>query len=138
MAKVQVICPNCKKPQSLPTRRLHQPWVCLLCGKTIEDPYMNRRVADVPKLAIPLQGKIISSTGVTNLSDIVADSQSYSGGFSDLPWDPTKIHVGDYSDEWDLRRDRERRLMRILIVLMIILILGGAAALTWYIILPML
>ncbi len=134
MAKVEVVCPHCKRNQSIPTRRLHSAWVCLVCRGTIEDPYMNKRKSDVPKLAIPLHGKIISSSGITNLSEIVADSEEYAKGFKDNPWDPSMLQVVDRSDEWEAQQASARRQTIVLLVVVVALIGGGGAAL-WYFVL---
>jgi hypothetical protein len=137
MAKVEIICPHCNREQTLPTKRLYQPWVCLVCGQSIDDPYMCRK-SDVSKLAIPLQGKIISTTGITNLSEIVAESQAYSGGFSDAGWNPHQMQAADYTGEWEARRRVERRQMLILMALMAIFVLIGLFSLLFYVIIPML
>ncbi|MHC4840316.1 MAG: hypothetical protein ACYTDT_05045, partial [Planctomycetota bacterium] len=70
----------------MPQKRLQQPWVCLQCRGTIDDPFLHKKKTAPPKLAIPLHGKIISASGITNLSEIVAASEEYSDGF-----DPSTI-----------------------------------------------
>jgi hypothetical protein len=134
MAKVEVLCPHCKRIQSVPTRRLHTAWVCLVCRGTIDDPYMNKRRSEVPKLAIPLHGKISSVSGITNLSEIVADSEEYSKGFKDSPWDPSKLAVVDRTDEWEAHQRGAKRQALILLVCVLLLIGGGGAALWWFVI----
>ena len=88
MARVEVICPYCQSPQQVPDKRLHEPWVCMKCRGTIDDPFLHKKKSDPPKLQIPLHGKIISASGITNLSEIVAASEEYSRGF-----DPSTIMV---------------------------------------------
>ncbi|MCF6227205.1 MAG: hypothetical protein L3J82_00845 [Planctomycetes bacterium] len=56
------------------------------CRGTIDDPFLHKKKSAPPKLAIPLHGKIISASGITNLSEIVAASEEYSDGF-----DPSTI-----------------------------------------------
>jgi hypothetical protein len=136
MAKVDVVCPHCKRLQAVPTRRLQAPWVCLVCRGTIDDPYMNKRKSDVPKLAIPLHGKIISASGITNLSEIVADSEQYSSGFSDVPWDPSNLQMVDYSGEWDAQQKAARRQTLLVLALVIALVFGGGVALWWFVVRP--
>src|SRR5690606_16098057 len=52
------------------------------------DPFLHKKKAPPPKLQIPLHGKIISASGITNLSEIVAASEEYSRGL-----DPSTIMV---------------------------------------------
>lgn len=86
MQTIEVICPFCRSPQKVPQKRLQQPWVCMKCRGTIDDPFLHKKKSAPPKLAIPLHGKIISASGITNLSEIVAASEEYSDGF-----DPSTI-----------------------------------------------
>ncbi len=86
MQNIEVICPFCRSLQRVPQKRLQQPWVCMKCRGTIDDPFLHKKKSAPPKLAIPLHGKIISASGITNLSEIVAASEEYSDGF-----DPSTI-----------------------------------------------
>lgn len=86
MQAIEVTCPFCKALQKVPQKRLQQPWVCMKCRGTIDDPFLHKKKSAPPKLAIPLHGKIISASGITNLSEIIAVSEEYSNGF-----DPSSI-----------------------------------------------
>ncbi len=86
MQNIEVICPFCRSLQKVPQKRLQQPWVCMKCRGTIDDPFLHKKKSAPPKLAIPLHGKIISASGITNLSEIIATSEEYSDGF-----DPSTI-----------------------------------------------
>jgi hypothetical protein len=88
MARTEIICPYCQKPQTLPDKVLHEPWRCMQCQGTIDDPFLHKKKSPPPKLQIPLHGKIISASGVTNLSEITAASEEYSPGF-----DPSTIRI---------------------------------------------
>ena len=138
MAKIDIVCPKCQSVQSVPTRRLSDPWVCLICRHVIPEPMQHRRKGDVHRLAIPLQGKIISSTGITNLAEIVADSAEYSKGFGDGPWDPTKMHVVDRSGEWAAHQERDRKQTLLLLGFVLFLIIGGGLALLFFVLIPLL
>jgi hypothetical protein len=88
MARIEIICPYCQSPQAVPEKLLHEPWRCMKCQGTIDDPFLNKKKSAPPKLAIPLHGKIISASGITNLSEITAASEEYSQGF-----DPSSIRI---------------------------------------------
>lgn len=138
MAKAEVVCPHCKRLQSVPTRRLHEPWRCLVCDGTIDDPFMHKKKSAVPELAIPLHGKIISASGITNLSEIVAASEAYGGGFENESWAPGKMQVGDYSAEYEAHKQGERRQSLLWIALLVLFILAGLASIVFFVVLPML
>jgi len=128
MARVEVVCPYCQSIQQVPEKRLTEPWVCMKCRGTIDDPFLNKKKSAPPKLQIPLHGKIISASGITNLSEIVAASEEYSQGF-----DPSTIRVpGSFQLEGYVpppapgAEGRRSRAVNMLIVLMFILIVVGA------------
>jgi hypothetical protein len=87
-------------------------------------------------MAIPLHGKIISVSGITNLSEIVAESEEYSRGFKDSPWDPSMLNVVDRTDEWEAHQRGAKRQALVLLLFVLALIGGGGAALWWFVIRP--
>ena len=129
MARVEIICPFCQNSQSLPDKLLLEPWRCMKCQGTIDDPFLHKKKSAPPKLAIPLHGKIISASGVTNLSEITAASEEYSQGF-----DPSSIRIPGqfeltaqappvYKDE-----AKKRTTTIVLAIVFILVIAGGLAA----------
>lgn len=137
MARVDIVCPFCKATQTVPDKRLHEPWVCMKCRGTIDDPFLNKKKSPPPKLQIPLHGKIISASGITNLSEIVASSEEYAKGF-----DPSTVMIpGSFNLEGyqpppppEVRRDRSYGLALLILALVV---LGGGGAFYWFVILPM-
>lgn len=137
MARIEVVCPFCKTVQNVPEKRLREPWVCMKCRGTIEDPFLNKKKAPPLTLQIPLHGKIISASGITNLSEIVASSEEYAKGF-----DPSTVMIpGSFNLEGyqapayvEPRRDRSNVLM---ILIFATVIVAGLAAFVWFVIVPM-
>jgi hypothetical protein len=128
MARIEVTCPYCQSLQNVPEKRLHEPWVCMKCRGTIDDPFLHKKKSPPPKLQIPLHGKIISASGITNLSEIVAASEEYSRGF-----DPSTIMVpqgfelGAYTPppETGLEGRRNRRLGVLAVLAFALVIVAG-------------
>jgi hypothetical protein len=131
MSRTDVICPHCQSEQSVPDKRLSEPWVCMKCRGTIDDPFLHKKKSGPPKLAIPLHGKIITASGITNLSEITAASEEYSQGF-----DPSTIRIPGqfelapnapaapvYKDE-----AKNRTMTIVLAVVFILVIVAGLAA----------
>lgn len=137
MARIEVVCPFCKAEQHVPEKRLREPWVCMKCRGTIDDPFLNKKKSPPPRLQIPLHGKIISASGITNLSEIVAASEDYSKGF-----DPSTVMIpGSFNLEGyqtpvyvEPKRDRSNVLM---ILIFAVVIVAGLAAFVWLVIVPM-
>lgn len=128
MARVEVVCPHCRSIQQVPEKRLQEPWVCMKCRGTIQDPFLHKKKSDPPKLQIPLHGKIISASGITNLSEIVAASEDYSQGF-----DPSTIRVpggfelGAYTPAQEVGAEaRKLRSTNLLIALVFVLVIVAA------------
>ena len=137
MAKTEVVCPFCKAVQTVPDKRLHDAWVCMKCRGTIDDPFLHKKKAPPPKLQIPLHGKIISASGITNLSEIVAASEDYSKGFDpSTVMIPGSFNVEDYQPIPEPERRRDRSYVWALLVFGLV-ILGGAGAFVWFVVLPM-
>lgn len=136
MARVEVTCPHCKGLQHVPDKRLHEPWVCMVCRGTIDDPFLNKKRSPPPKLAIPLHGKIISASGITNLSEIVATSEEYSKGF-----DPSTVMI---PQEFKLEAHLpppppppKGGSNTLLLLVFALVIVSGLAAFVWFVIVPM-
>jgi hypothetical protein len=131
MARIEVICPFCQSPQQVPDKRLHEPWVCMKCRGTIDDPFLHKKKSAPPKLQIPLHGKIISASGITNLSEIVAASEEYSRGF-----DPSTIMVPQKFDlaaytpapEAGLEGKRNRAVTALIVLAFVLVMAAGLAA----------
>jgi hypothetical protein len=139
MARVEVICPHCKGLQQVPDKKLQEPWVCMLCKGTIDDPFLHKKKSPPPKLAIPLHGKIISASGITNLSEIVASSEEYSKGF-----DPSTIMIPgsfDLSSEMPQSRPVEVKTSGssgwLVMLLFFLVVALGSGAFVWFVIVPM-
>ncbi|MCC7508258.1 MAG: hypothetical protein IT464_02650 [Planctomycetes bacterium] len=137
MAKIDVICPFCQRLQAVPENRLEQPWLCLVCRGTIDDPFLHKKKGPPPQLAIPLHGKIISASGITNLSEIVAASEAYGGDFEKESWAPGRMQVGDYSAEYEEHKQADKRQSVLWIVLVAVLILAGLGSILFWVVLPM-
>lgn len=97
MANIEVVCPHCQRIQNVPEKRLQDKWVCLQCRGTIDDPFLHKKKSKIPQLAIPLHGKIISASGITNLSEIIATSEEYSRGFDQSVYMPKGFDLGAYT-----------------------------------------
>lgn len=131
MARIEVICPFCQSPQQVPDKRLHEPWVCMKCRGTIDDPFLHKKKSAPPKLQIPLHGKIISASGITNLSEIVAASEEYSRGF-----DPSTIMVPQKFDlaaytpppQAGVEARRNRAFTALAVLAFVLVIAAGLAA----------
>jgi hypothetical protein len=106
------------------------------CSGTIDDPYLHKKKSPPPKLAIPLHGKIISASGVTNLSEITAASEEYSQGF-----DPSTIRVpgqfelGTNAPPPVYREQAKNRTMTAILALVFILVIGGGLTLYYFLVL---
>ena len=137
MARTEVVCPYCGSIQNVPDKRLSEPWVCMKCRGTIDDPFLHKKKAAPPKLQIPLHGKIISASGITNLSEIVAASEDYSKGF-----DPSTIMVpqgfelGAYTPPPQAGKEgRKNRSVTLLIMLIFALIVIAALVAYYFLVL---
>jgi hypothetical protein len=137
MSRTEIICPHCQSEQTVPDKRLSEPWVCMKCRGTIDDPYLHKKKSAPPKLAIPLHGKIISASGITNLSEITAASQEYSQGF-----DPSSIRI---PGQFELtpapagpvyKEEAKKRTLTIVLALIFIMVIGGGLAAYYFLILP--
>lgn len=137
MARIEVVCPFCRSLQTVPQKRLHDAWVCMKCRGTIEDPFLHKKKSPAPQLQIPLHGKIISASGITNLSEIVASSEEYSKGFDDTVAIPGSFDIEHYqppSEPPPRRRDRSGVLAMLLFG---VVILAGIGGFVWFVLLPM-
>lgn len=138
MSRTEIICPHCGNEQNVPDKRLTEPWVCMKCRGTIDDPFLNKKKSAPPKLAIPLHGKIITASGITNLSEITAASEEYSQGF-----DPSTIRIpGQFeltpiAPSAPVYKDqaKNRRLTVVLALLFLMVIGGGLAAYYYFLVL---
>ena len=139
MARVEVICPHCKNLQQVPDKKLQEPWVCMICKGTIDDPFLHKKKSAPPKLAIPLHGKIISASGITNLSEIVATSEEYSRGF-----DPSTVMIpGSFDLTSEVPRLNTAEYKKsggsswLIMLLFFLIVALGSAAFVWFVIVPM-
>lgn len=139
MARVEVICPHCKNLQQVPDKKLQDPWVCMICKGTIDDPFLHKKKSPPPKLSIPLHGKIISASGITNLSEIVATSEEYSKGF-----DPSTVMIpGSFelgTPDSPSRPPPPRKTASnnwLAIALFFLVVALGSGAFVWFVIVPM-
>ena len=128
MARTEVVCPYCKSIQNVPDKRLSEPWVCMKCRGTIDDPFLHKKKAPAPKLQIPLHGKIISASGITNLSEIVAASEDYAKGFDpSTVMVPGQFELGAYTPPPETGQEgRKNRSMTLLIMLIFALVIIAA------------
>lgn len=108
----------------------------MVCRGTIDDPFLHKKKG-APQLAIPLHGKIISASGITNLSEIVAASEAYGGDFEKDSWAPGSMQVGDYSAEYEEHKLADKRQSVLWIILVAVLILAGLGSILFWVVLPM-
>lgn len=134
MARIEVICPYCQSSQQVPEKRLHEAWVCMKCRGTIDDPFLHKKKSDPPKLQIPLHGKIISASGITNLSEIVAASEEYSRGFDPSTiLVPKSFELGAYTPPAEAGTEaRRNRSITLLIMLLFALVVVGSLVGFWF------
>jgi hypothetical protein len=137
MSRTEIICPYCTSEQTVPDKRLTEPWVCMKCRGTIDDPYLHKKRSAPPKLAIPLHGKIITASGITNLSEITAASEEYSQGF-----DPSSIRIpGQFELTTNApaapvyKDEAKNRTLTIVLGLLFLLVIGGGLAAYYFLVL---
>ena len=147
MDKIEIVCPFCGKSAAVNHERINEPWVCMFCDNTIENPYEHRKSdAEQISLSIPLQGRIISMSGTTNLSDLVASSATYAEGFmSGKEKPPTRFDLGKYNPRASKKSYSgqyqvvsERRRMWLIFFVIATLLVAGVGALFWFVLWPML
>ena len=137
MANIEVVCPFCQRVQNVPEKRLQDKWVCLHCRGTIDDPFLHKKKSKIPQLAIPLHGKIISASGITNLSEIIATSEEYSKGFDESVYMPNGFDLGAYTQPEPQRPlKRERSYAWVWFVLFAGVVLGALAVYLYLVVMP--
>lgn len=81
-AVVSVKCPNCQQIFRMSHAKLDAPAICMHCSARIEEPSLYREDPELVKLAIPLKGSIVTSSGTIELDKVEAASAAYTGGRS--------------------------------------------------------
>jgi hypothetical protein len=107
------------------------------CRGTIDDPFLNKKKSPPPKLSIPLHGKIISASGITNLSEIVAASEDYAKGFDpSTVMIPGSFDVDSYQPVPEPERKKDRSYTWALLLFALVVLAGGGVF-YWFVIFPM-